>query len=144
MPGSQATVSDVTDLISTGLDPASGGPIDTALEYAKELNQAYNDESDQTAIQTKNIERWGAIVHIRQHFERSVSRDSVGGASSTFEGDELATAKAQLRSWLLQAGGDTEMVNAFDTVSRDSDRNVGASPQSDDTQSDAANDVTGT
>lgn len=139
MAGSEATTSDVTDIISTNLD---SGDIDNALTYAKDLNQEYNDEANQTATQTKYIEVWGAIAHIRQHLERSVERDSTAASSATFEGDELATAKAQLRSWLERAGGDLAMVDAFDTIRRDSSRSVGTSPQSDSTQSDAANNVT--
>lgn len=136
-----ATVDDVKDPISTGLDDPE---IASALEEATDLNQEYNDESNQSTRQTRKIEKWAAILYIRQFKERSVSEDSVGGASSVFEGDELATARAQLRSWLNRAGGDTAMLAAFDTVRRDSSRTVGSSPQSDDTQSDAANDVTST
>lgn len=141
MTGSEATASDVTDLIATDLlDPE----INTSLSYAADLNQEYNDEANQTVTQTKYIEAWGAITHIRQHKEPAVEEDSVGDSSAVYEGGELETARAQLRSWLERAGGDTAMVDAFDTVRRDSSRSVGTSPQSDDTQSDAANNVTGT
>jgi len=137
-----ASISDVTNVISTSLDTNSGGPIDNSLTYAQELNQEFNDESNQTTTQTKNIERWAAIVNIRQHKERSVSQDSVGGASSTFEGDELGRALANLRTWLRRAGGDLDMLDAFDTTIRDSSRRVGTSTQSSDTQSDDAGNVT--
>lgn len=127
MAGSQATVDDFTDRFSTNLDTSSGGPVDNALTYADELNQEYNSLSSQSATQTKNIELYTAYIHIRQHLERSVEEDSVGGASSVFEGDELATAKNSLRSWLNRAGGDTAMVDALSTTQTDSSRYVTSS-----------------
>jgi hypothetical protein len=127
MAGSQATISDFTNRFSTNLDTSSGGPIDNALTYAKELNQEFNSEANQTDTQTKNIELYTAYIHVRQHLERSVEEDSVGGASSVFEGDELATAKSSLRSWLNRAGGDTSMVDALSTTQTDSSRYVTSS-----------------
>lgn len=119
-----ATASDVTNVITTDLDTSSGGPIDDSLDYAQELNQEYNDESNQTTVQTKNIERWAAVLNIKLYKERSVERDSVGDSSMAYEGDELSRARSQLRSWLERAGGDLAMMDAFDTVVRDSSRHT--------------------
>lgn len=124
MAGSQATISDVTDLINTNLDTSTNGPIDKALDYAQELNQEYNSESNQTNTQTKNIERWGSIAHIRQHLERGVTEDSVGSSSAVYEGITLADAKSELRGWVERAGGDLAMLDHFSTITRDSDRHV--------------------
>lgn len=124
MAGSEATISDFTDRFNTNLDTSSGGPIDDALSYADELNQEFNTLSDQTATQTKNIELYAAAVHIRTNWERSVEQESGGGFSATYEGDELADAKQQLRAWLNQAGGDPAMADLLGGVVRDTSRTV--------------------
>lgn len=116
-----ADISDVTGLINTNLSDQN---IANALQYAQELNQEYNSESNQTNTQTKNIERFAAIAYIRQHLERSVEEDAVGDASAAYEGSELANAKAQLRSWINQAGGDTAMVGALTATQRDDSRHT--------------------
>lgn len=103
-----ATVSDVKEVIETNL---SDSDINDSLAVAEELNDEYNDTSSQTTVQTKNIERWAAVVNIRQYKERGVEKDSVGDYSATYEGDELDRAKSQLLNWLRRAGGDTSMAN---------------------------------
>lgn len=124
MAGSEATISDFTDRFNTQLDTSSGGPIDDALTYADELNQEYNSLSSQTATQTKNIELYAALIHIRTNWERSVETESGGGHSATYEANELAQARSQLRQWLNRAGGDPAMADALGGVIRDSDRYV--------------------
>lgn len=91
-----AVVDDVKDVINTNL---ADSDITNSIEYAQELNELYYDPSSQDTVVTKNIERWGAIVNIRQNKERSVEEDSVGDASAVYEGDELQWAKAQLSKW---------------------------------------------
>lgn len=130
MAGTEATISDFTDRFSTNLDPSSGGPIDDALTYAQELNQEYNSEANQTATQTKNIELYAALIHIRTNWERSVESESGGGFSATYEADELAQARSQLRQWIQRAGGDTSMADALGGVIRDTQRNIATTDES--------------
>jgi len=116
-----AAVSDVKKVISTDLDNSD---ITDSLENAEEWNSEANTPANQSTTQTKNIEKWAAIVEIRQHKERSVSEDSVGGASSVFEGDELQRAKSELAKWLSLAGEDP---TGASSILRDSDRHVTSS-----------------
>lgn len=113
-----ATVSDVKEVISTGLDDPD---ISDSLSYAESWNQRENSPGQQSTAETRDIERWAAILNIRQFKERSVEEDSVGGASSVFEGDELQRAKAQLAQALSAAGEDP---TGASSVLRDSSRHV--------------------
>lgn len=119
-----ATSDDVEDEISTSL---SSVEITKSIQSAADLNEEFNTPTNQSTIQTRKIEVWGAIINIRQFKERSVSEDSIGGASSTFEGDELAAAKAQLASWLDAAGEDDAMLRALETTRTDTNRYVTSS-----------------
>jgi hypothetical protein len=92
----EATVSDIKEVITTGL---SDSDITDSINYAQELNELFYDTTNQTTTETKNIERWGAIINIRQHKERSVEEDSAGDSSATYEGSELKMAKAELSRW---------------------------------------------
>lgn len=122
-----ASPSDVKSVINTGL---SDSDIQESLDYAQELNQEYNDESNQSSVQTKNIERWGAIVNIRQYKERMVTQESTGGSSASYEGNDLQHARTQLRQWLDRAGGDPAMVDHMLGVVRDSNRHVAQTDES--------------
>jgi hypothetical protein len=122
-----ATVSDVKSVINTGL---SDSEINESLKYAQELNQEYNDESAQSSVQTKNIERWGAVVNIRQYKERMVTQESTGGSSASYEGNDLQHARTQLRQWVDRAGGDPAMVDHMLGVVRDSNRHVAQTEES--------------
>lgn len=114
----EASVADVMEVISTSL---SDPEITDSIEVAAELNAEYHDVANQTTTQTKNIERWAAVVNIRQFKEPAVEAESIGRASSDYEGSELQRAKTQLAQWIRRAGGDTDMAS---TVIRDSSRHV--------------------
>lgn len=118
---STATPADVKQVISTNL---SDSQIQDSLDWAADWNSRTNSPSAQTTTQTKDIERWAAIVNIRQFKERSVSEDSVGGASSTFEGDEIERARNQLAQALSDAG---ENPLATSSILRDANRHVSSS-----------------
>lgn len=93
---STATISDVTSVIDTNL---SDSDIQDSLDYAEELNELYYSPESQDTVVTKNIERWAAILNIRQHKERSVEEDAVGDASAVYEGNEIERAKSELSKW---------------------------------------------
>lgn len=105
-----ADVDDVKQVISTNL---SDSAINDSLAWAETWNNRVNTPAQQSTAETTDIERWAAVVNIRQFKERSVSQDSVGGASSTFEGDELAEAKSQLAQALSDAGEDPLVVSSM-------------------------------
>lgn len=113
-----ASKSDVKEVINTNL---SDSDIDDSLAYAEGWNDSANSPSNQSTTETKNIERWAAVINIRQYKERSVEEDSVGGASSVFEGDELEKAKAELAKWLSLAGEDP---TGASSILQDSNRHI--------------------
>ena len=120
-----ATIDDVKEVISTNLAEPD---ITDSLTYAEEWNESANTPGSQTTSETKNIERWAAVLNIRQHKERSVEEDAGGDSSATYEGDELQRAKSELANWLNIAGEDP--TNASSLL-RDSNRYVGStSPNS--------------
>lgn len=96
-----ADVSDVKQVIATSL---SDSDIQDSLDWAADWNTRTNNPGQQSTAETTDIERWAAVVNIRQFKERSVSEDSVGGSSSVFEGDELELARKQLAGALSDAG----------------------------------------
>lgn len=113
-----ATADDVTDEISTDL---SNEEITESLERAQEWNEAQNTPANQSTTETKNIEIYRAIINIRQHKERSVSEDSIGSSSLSYEGDELGRAKSKLAEWLSIAG---ENPMAASSLLRDTNRHI--------------------
>ena len=109
-----ATVSDVTDVIATSL---SDSDIQASIDYAAERNADAYDTSNQSTVQTKNIERWLAVINIRESKDPAVEEDSVGDSATVYAGDELAHARSQLSQW--EPG-----TTLSSTVVRDTNRHV--------------------
>lgn len=124
---STATPADFRTIYESNL---SDSEIQESLDYATDLNQEYNSETNQTTTQTKYIEIHGAAVNIRTNKERSVVSESGGGFSATYEANEIQSALADLRRWLDRAGGDEEMADHLSDVIRDTDRHVAQTHQS--------------
>ena len=91
-----ATVSDVDEVYTSDLDDSD---ITDSLNYAEELNELYNDPSAQDTVETKNIERWGAILNILEYKERPVRDDQAGDSRLAYQGDPLERAKSELSKW---------------------------------------------
>lgn len=120
-----ATIDDVQSVINTNL---SDSDITDSLDYAEEWNSSANTPSQQSTTETKNIERWAAVINIRQHKERGVEEDATADSSAVYEGDELARAQSELSHWLGVAGENPLQAS---TLLRDSGRYSGsAAPNS--------------
>lgn len=93
---SEATPDDVSQVLTTNLDDPE---IQDSIDYAEELNELYNNVDSQSTVETKNIERWGAIVNILEYKERAVSSDQAGDSMLTYQGNPLDRAKSELSKW---------------------------------------------
>jgi len=95
---STATPDDVRDVIDTGLEDDR---IQAYLDRAKEDNERVNDTAEMDDTQLRRIEELLAAIKIlsQNDRERSVSQQSVGNASKSFEVGKIQQLRTELSKW---------------------------------------------